>query len=172
VDVNDVQPGDGAVAAHNQGTAGARPPQGATTRMCGFGIEGPVSIRTNVAGLTSRCHTVLRSRKKIEFGHIEIGDDLPEGRFGNPDGGLKIHEKLGDRIGALFDDAVTFLEQVPRDDDVRVRLMATQTPLDLGYGLPGHANEVTLTTKQDASQSHLNAFELIFVNAGVRLFGL
>jgi hypothetical protein len=46
---------------------------------------------------------------------------------------------------------------VLRDDDVRVRLVAAQTLLDRGYGRPAQATDVTLTTKHDASRSHLAA---------------
>ena len=80
-----------------------------------------------------------------------------KGRSGNPGGRPKLPEELRDRIRALSDDAVTVLEQALRDDDVRVRLVAAQTLLDHGYGRPAQATDVTLTTKQDASNAHLQA---------------
>ena len=80
-----------------------------------------------------------------------------KGRSGNPGGRPKLPEELRDRIRALSDDAVTVLEQALRDDDVRVRLVAAQTLLDRGYGRPPQATDVTLTTKQDASNVHLQA---------------
>jgi hypothetical protein len=80
-----------------------------------------------------------------------------KGRSGNPGGRPKLPEELRDRIRALSDDAVTVLEHALRDEDVRVRLVAAQTLLDRGYGRPAQAKDVTLTTKQDASNAHLQA---------------
>jgi len=80
-----------------------------------------------------------------------------KGRSGNPAGRPELAEELRDRIRALSTDAVSVLEQALHDEDVRVRLVAAQKLLDRGYGRPAQATDVTLTTKQDASQSHLAA---------------
>ena len=80
-----------------------------------------------------------------------------KGQSGNPGGRPKTPEYLKDRIRSLSDKAVDALEQALASDDDRVKIQAAQILLDRGYGKSAQQADVTVTTKNDMAQAHLDA---------------